>query len=113
MHIPEQPKDESAPWIIQWFLYSIVKGDTDHDRRLTDKDTKTIALSDSGGHGYTELIDGVSQIHGYTLRDPETLMLIYRKDGALFLSRINLPQRVIQQTTALPAFGPDIQLQDE
>lgn len=81
---PERQQDSTDGWVIEWFLYSIVKADTNNDDRLNNNDTKTLAISDSGGRGYTELIDGVVEVHGHTLRDPQTLLVIYRKDGKLF-----------------------------
>ncbi|MCG8346615.1 MAG: hypothetical protein MI924_02400 [Chloroflexales bacterium] len=107
---PEPIQDQTKERVITWFLYRVVKNDTNQDNRLSEADTQVLAVSDAGGQDYTELIDGVEGIHGHTLRDPETLLVIYRKDGALLLSSIDLPQRALIQTTELPSFGPDVWL---
>ena len=109
--LPEPSSNDTSDWVIEWFLYRIVKEDSNDDDRFSEEDLQIIALSDAGGQGYTELIDGVNQLHGRALRDPQTLLVIYRKDNALWLSEIDLPQRAVVATTELPSFGDDVRLE--
>lgn len=96
---------------IQWFLYSIVPTDTNNDGRFSQDDLQTLALSDVDGTGYTPVITDVATIHGYTLTDRQTLLVIYRQGrqgGKLRLARIDLPTRAIITTTAFPPLGADV-----
>ena len=93
---------------LAWFLYSVVKTDTNGDKKLARGDRFTLAVSDVGGRGYTELVHDVEAMLGGTLRDPQTLVVIYRAQGSIQLARLDLPGRRVLATTPLPSFGPDV-----
>jgi hypothetical protein len=93
---------------LAWFLYSVVKADTNGDKELARGDRFTLVVADVGGRGYTELIDDVEAVLGATLRDPRTLVVIYRAKGGIQLARLDLPGRRVLATTPLPSFGPDV-----
>src|SRR5947207_3254999 len=58
--LPErQEAADREPAAVQWFLYFLVKLDTDGDRKLTSKDNKTLAVSDAGGVGFAEIIPDI------------------------------------------------------
>jgi hypothetical protein len=97
---------DAAP--IAWFLYEIVKSDTNGDKKLNWIDRKTVAISDAAGQNYTELISDVAAVHTKVLRDPATMLVIYRGNGALQLARIDLKARQVESTVQLPDFGPDV-----
>jgi hypothetical protein len=98
------------PKQVDWFLYGIVKKDTDNDRKLTHKDQMVLAMADAGGQGYTELVDGIDQLYGQTLNDANTLTVIYSKSSRLFHSTVNLPKRQVTATKEFPGFGKDVKL---
>ncbi|NJL32746.1 MAG: hypothetical protein HC893_01425 [Chloroflexaceae bacterium] len=93
-----------------WFLYSIVKADTNGDEQLAFEDKQTLAVSDAGGNGYTELVEDVDELVYYTLRpDNETALLIYRQGDQRVLARVNLPDRTIDNTVEFPPLGDDVE----
>lgn len=98
------------PKQVDWFLYSIIKTDTNNDQKLTTADQMVLALTDAGGQGYTELIDKVDQLYGQTLNDANTMTLIYRKEGQLLSSTVNLQKRQVTTTKAFPSLGSDVKL---
>jgi hypothetical protein len=98
------------PKQVDWFLYGIIKKDTDNDRKLTHKDLMVLAMADAGGQGYTELVNGIDQLYGQTLNDANTLTVIYSKSSRLFHSTVNLPKRQVTVTKELPSFGKDVKL---
>lgn len=100
------PEDEQAP--VAWFLYGVVAADQNGDERLDWDDGVTLAASDVSGVGYTVLITNVTDLYGATLRDPQTLLVIYRREGNKQLARIDLPGRRVLVTTALPPLGTDV-----
>ena len=102
-HTPDGP-----PTRVLWWFFDVVKQDTDRDGDLDEEDLGTIAVSDAGGRGYTELIGGVGEIYGRVLRDPDTLLVVYESGGAKRLGVIDLPRRALTSTTSLPDLGPDV-----
>jgi hypothetical protein len=91
-----------------WFVYDVVKSDTNDDKELSSKDRFTIAMSDGGGNGYSELIPSVETRLGDTLTDGNTLLILYVKDSKKYYSRIDLPNRKVTATNELPSLGNDV-----
>lgn len=105
---PEQREgDEDTP-PVAWFLYGVVAVDTNGDAQLDQEDRQTLAVSDAGGQGYTEVLADVETILGTTLRDPSTLLVIVRQGGVYQLARIDLPGRTLANLTPFPPLGPDV-----
>jgi hypothetical protein len=98
------------PKQVNWFLYGIIKTDTNNDQKLTTADQMVLAITDAGGQGYTELIDKVDQLYGQTLNDANTMTLIYRKEGKLLSSTVNLQKRQVTATKVFPSLGSDVKL---
>ena len=86
---------------VQWFLYFIVKEDTDGDKRLTYKDNRTLAISDAAGTGFTELIADVEEVYGQAMRDSSTLFIIYRSQSKKYVAKIDLQNRKLASTKEL------------
>jgi hypothetical protein len=103
--IPEKPAGEKEPLKVQWFLYGLVKVDTNADKELTHKDRRSLCVSDAGGAGFKELILEVDEVYGHSLRDADTLIVIYRKASKKYLTRISLASREAVSTRELPDFG--------
>ena len=93
---------------LAWWLYTLVKKDTNQDGMLSALDKKTLAISDVGGKGYTELVSGVDQILGDVYKDGDILLLIYRASNKKFLAHIDLVSRKVSKTSELPSFGADV-----
>ena len=100
--------EEGRRAVVRWLLFEVVKQDTDRDGDLDREDLSTLAVSDAGGRGYTELIGGIRDVYGRALRDPDTLVVVYQSGGAKQVSVIDLPRRAVTSTTALPDLGPDV-----
>jgi hypothetical protein len=105
--LPEKREGDKEPLKVQWFLYGLVKIDTDADKELTDRDRRSVCVSDAGGGGFKEVVEDVEQVYGHSLVDSDTLLLIYRKASKKYLTRISLPKREIVSTKELPTFGVD------
>lgn len=103
------PKSDVTPKIpVAWWLYTLVKKDTNEDGQLSYLDLKTLAISDVGGKGYTELVKDVDQVLGDVYKDGDILLLIYRANDKNFLARVDLVARKVSKTTELPSFGADV-----
>jgi hypothetical protein len=96
------------PQLVSWALYSIVKRDSNNDRTLNEKDERTLAMTDAGGQGYTELIENIKELYGHTMTDTNSLTVIYLKGGRLLTSKINLQKRQVESTQELPSLGSDV-----
>jgi hypothetical protein len=106
---PEKDEGNRHPVVIQWFLYFLVKSDTDGDKELTHKDNKTLAVSDAGGVGYTEIISDVEQVYGHALGDANTMFLFYRSQSKKRVAKIDLPSKRVVSTTELELQLGDVQ----
>jgi hypothetical protein len=109
VRLPDEGRNEKGPAAVQWFLYFLVKDDTDADRKLTYKDHRTLAVSDAGGWGYTEIIQNVEEVYGHALRDANTLLVIYRSGSKKYVARVDLPNRKVVSTSDLTLQGGDVQ----
>jgi len=104
----QEDSDRQAP-AIQWFLYFLVKFDTDGDRKLTHKDNRTLAVSDAAGDGFVEIIPDIEQIYGQALRDDKTLLVIFRTQSKKHVAKIDLPNKKIVSTKELALPLDDLQ----
>ncbi|WP_406698292.1 hypothetical protein V5E97_05475 [Singulisphaera sp. Ch08] len=93
---------------VQWWLFDVVKQDTNLDGDFDGQDLHTLGVSDAGGSGYTELIEGITKHYGRTLRDPNTLVVVYESGGTKRVSLIDLPKRTVLSTTSFPDLGSDL-----
>lgn len=93
---------------VRWLVFGVVKLDSDRNGRLDENDLQTLAVSDAGGRGYTELIGEVTKSYGRALRDPDTLVVVYESGGTKRVSVIDLPKRAVTSTVALPSLGADV-----
>jgi hypothetical protein len=87
---------------IAWWLFSIVKSDTDQDGDLSSLDKQILSISDVGGKGYTEIIPDVDNLLGTALKNGDTLLIIYRSNNKNYLAHVNLPLRQVESTEELP-----------
>jgi hypothetical protein len=102
--------NSTSPQQVGWFLYAVVKGDSNKDNKLNQKDQMVLAVTDAGGQGYTELFDQVDELYGHTLNDPNTMTVIYRKQGKVWSSTVNLQKRQVLATKEFPSLGKDVKL---
>lgn len=84
------------------FIYIVVKQDTNGDGMLTDADKLHIAISDSRGESYKDLIKEADAFLGHKLLNPKKLLAFYTKDNDNFITEIDLEARSISKQTKLP-----------
>jgi len=100
---PANP-DQPAP-TVEWWVYSVIKKDTDGSGGLGGGDDLTIALSDVGGNGYTELIENVDAILSQVYKDSSALFIIYNTDEKNYIAKINPSTREVLSTTEMDLGG--------
>jgi hypothetical protein len=100
--------EQGEDYQILWLVYGVAKIDTNQDGALNYRDRFSIAISDSGGNGYAELISDVEEVLSQISKDENTLLVIYRSGGKNYLARINIPERSVAATSELPSFGEDV-----
>ena len=94
---PAQPKIPIA-----WWLFSIVKSDTNQDGDFSALDKQTLSIADVGGKGYTEIISAVDDVLGTAFKKGDILLIVYRSNDKNYLARIDLPTRQVNSTEELP-----------
>jgi hypothetical protein len=97
---PNQP----AP-IVKWWVYSVVKKDTNKDGNLGYGDKLTIGITDVGGNGYTELIENVDAILSQIYKDDSAMFIIYNADQKNYIAKINPSTRKVISTTEMDLGG--------
>lgn len=102
---PANP-DQPAP-TVEWWVYSVIKKDTDGSGGLGGGDDLTIALSDVGGNGYAELIENVEAILGQVYKNSSALFIIYSADAKNYIAKINPSTREVVSTTEMD-LGEDV-----
>lgn len=73
------------------FLYLVVNGDTNQDKRLTEADRQSIAISDGSGLRFKELIPGIDRLNGYSAVKDQQVSILYTVDRALMMSEVVVP----------------------
>ena len=99
---PEKP----AP-IIEFWMYNIIKADTNGDTFFDYRDKLTIGISDVGGSGYTELIQNVDAIQSQYYKDPANFFIIYNVNEKNFIAKVNPITREVLSTTEMD-LGEDV-----
>lgn len=102
--LPEKREGDKEARQVQWYLYQIIEADTNGDEELSDKDRRSLAVSNAGGAGFKEVITDVEHVYGQGLHN-DTLLIIYRKNSKKYVTKISLPNREAVSTTELPTFG--------
>jgi hypothetical protein len=102
---PSQPDAPKHP--IEWWLYTIVKVDTDGNGLMNYEDKLTFGVSDVGGNEFTEVVGNVDSLLGYVYKEASSLFVMYHSDGKNYLAKINLLTREIVMTTEMD-LGDDV-----
>jgi hypothetical protein len=102
---PANP-DQPAP-TVEWWVYGVIKEDTNADGYFGSGDKLTIGLSDVGGNGYTEVIENVDAILSQIYKDNSALFIIYNADEKNFIAKINPSTREVISTIEMD-LGEDV-----
>jgi hypothetical protein len=102
---PANP-DQPTP-TVEWWVYSVIKKDTNNDGYLGYEDKLTIGVSDVGGNGYTELIENVDGVLAQIYKDSSAMFIIYSADEKNYIVKINPSAREILTTTEMD-LGEDV-----
>lgn len=84
------------------FIYIVVKEDTNGDGMLTGADKVYIAISDSRGQSYKDIIKEGDAFLGHKLLSSERLLAFYTKDNDNFMTEIDLEAGSISKIAKLP-----------
>jgi len=100
----EKPEDFKP---VKWWLYIVVKADTDGSGILDYSDKLTIGVTDVGGNMPTEVISDVDNVLGHTLKNENTLFVIYHSLNKNYVAKIDLPGRQVVSTNEI-SLGDDV-----
>ena len=92
---------------VRWWLYVLAKTDTDKNGILDYKDKITIGVTDVGGNSPTELIPDIDSMLGNTLKNDDTLFVIYHSLDKNYVAKIDLPGRTVVSTNEMD-LGEDV-----
>ena len=106
---PQADKDDKNVRPARWITYSIVKSDTNNDKKLSPEDWDVMAVSDVSGNDYKEVLSGIEKYYGQTMRDEATLIVIYQKDKKKYVSSLDLISKTVISTNELPDLGQDVE----
>jgi hypothetical protein len=98
----EKPEDFEP---VMWWLYIVAKEDTDANGILDYRDKLTVGVTDVGGNTPTEVISDVESVLGHTLKDENTLFLIYHSLDKNYVAKIDLPGRQVVSTNEINLGG--------
>jgi hypothetical protein len=100
--------DNSEKNPVKWWLYYVVKADTNQDKLLSANDKFTLSISDVGGNGYVELIPDMDVSLGQFMKSDTLLLFFYRQNDKKYYAKIDLQSRSVLATTEYPSFGADV-----
>jgi hypothetical protein len=102
---PANPDKPAPP--VEWWVYSVIKKDTDSNGYLGYGDKLTIGVSDVGGNGYTEMIENVDAILSQVYKNSSAIFIIYSAGKKNYIAKVNLPTREVLSTTEMD-LGKDV-----
>jgi hypothetical protein len=93
---------------VKWWLYVLIKEDTDQNKILDARDKMTIGVTDVGANAPTEVIPDVDDLLGHTLsKDQDTLFVIYHSVDKNYVAKIDLSGRQVVSTNEIN-LGTDV-----
>ena len=102
---PAQKPEDFEP--VRWWLYILAKTDTDNNGTLDYQDKLTVGVTDVGGNTPTEVISDIDSLLGHTLKDNNTLFVIYHALDKNYVAKIDLPTRQVLSTGEMD-LGADV-----
>lgn len=87
---------------VRAILYTVVDKDTNKDKRLTNKDETTIAVSLPNGLGYKEILKGIDFLVGHQVLDEKSMLLVYQKGGIGYTANLSFIDLSISNETQIP-----------
>ncbi len=90
-------------FVVEYFLYEIVREDTNMDGKLDDKDERLLAMSEPDGGNYTELLDNIDVYLGATQVLNHELVVIFQRGGAGYSASVSLTERRVVREIKLPS----------
>jgi hypothetical protein len=90
------------PRVAHWLYFEIIKSDTNNDGKWNYQDRRAIAIADSSGENYVEVITDIDEILHRTMHSEDKCTIIFKSNAKLFIADIDLPQRRVT-TKGLPA----------
>jgi hypothetical protein len=102
------PVSNDGTGSIKWWLYYVVKADTNQDKQLSNGDKFTVSISDIGGNNYVELVPDVDESLGQFMKSDTVLFFFYRQNDKKYYAKIDLQNRSVIATTEYPSFGSDV-----
>jgi hypothetical protein len=103
--LPTEKPEDFEP--VKWWLYIVAKADTDENGILDYRDKLTIGVTDVGGNMPTEVLSDVESVLGHTLKDENTLFVIYHSLDKNYVAKIDLPARQVVSTNEIN-LGEDV-----
>ncbi|GAB4496121.1 MAG: hypothetical protein OHK003_00120 [Anaerolineales bacterium] len=108
---PQQVYDPNDPQkpapVIEFWMFNIIKADTNGDGYLDYQDKLTIGISDVSGNGYTELIENADAVLSQYYKDPSNFFIIYNVNDKNLIAKINPSTRELVSTTEMD-IGEDV-----
>lgn len=102
---PNEP-NKPAP-IIDFWIFNVIKADTNGDSYFDYRDKLTIGISDVSGNHYTELIENVDAIQSQYYKDPSNFFIIYNVNSKNFIAKVNPITHEVVSTTEMD-LGEDV-----
>ncbi len=86
------------------FLYLLVEADTNNDKRLTESDRISLAMSDASGLRFKVLVPQVDQLHGTSRVQNQRVSILYSTDKKLKIADINLQTQTVDRIVDAQTF---------
>lgn len=102
------PNDPIKPApTIEFWIFNIVKADTNADGYFDYRDKITIGIADVGGKNYVELIQNVDAIQSQYYKDASSFFVVYNVNEKNFIAKVNPIARQVVSTTEMD-LGDDV-----
>lgn len=87
--------------VVEAFIYSLIKEDTNNDGRLTASDMVTVSISSPDGKSYTELLHGIKNLTGVEQTGEDEIALVFENNEGAYLALVSTDTHQISYKKAL------------
>jgi hypothetical protein len=87
--------------IVQAFIYSLVKKDTNNDGKRTRTDDKSISIASYDGKKYTELFSNVRKLIGIEQINSQEVIIVFEDADSTYIATISLENFMVKYKKAI------------
>jgi len=107
---PAQGASSKSNAAVQWLVYQVVQKDASQPSATATADLPfSIAVSDTSGNNYQELLGGVSKTYSMSMINSKQVLVVYTKNNIKTASLLDLTKQTVTASKPIVDLGAGVQ----